>query len=51
MKKMSSRITIMLDEELLKKLRIKQAKMLKTQNESISLSRVINDCLRDVLKK
>ncbi len=48
---MSSRITIMLDEELLKKLRIKQAKMLKTQNKSISLSRVINDCLRDAMKK
>ncbi len=45
------RITIMLDEELLKKLRIKQAKMLRTQNKSISLSRVINDYLRDAIKK
>jgi len=48
---MAVRISIMLDEELLKKLRIKQAKMVITQNESISLSRVINDCLRDVMKK
>ena len=48
---MAVRITIMLDEELLKKLRIIQAKMLKTQNESISLSRVINDYLRDAIKK
>jgi len=48
---MAVRITIMLDEELLKKLRIKQAKMLKTQNKSISLSRVINDYLRDAIKK
>ena len=51
MKKMSVRITIMLDEELLKKLRIKQAKMLKTQKKSISLSRVLNDYLRDAIKK
>jgi len=48
---MAVRITIMLDEELLKKLRIKQAKMLRTQNKSISLSRVINDYLRDAIKK
>ncbi len=48
---MAVRITIMLDEELLKKLRIKQAKMLKMQNKSISLSRVINDYLRDAIKK
>jgi len=48
---MAVRITIMLDEELLKKLRIIQAKMLKTQNKSISLSRVINDYLRDAIKK
>jgi len=45
------RITIMLDEKLLKKLRIKQAKMLKTQKKSISLSRLINDHLRDAIKK
>jgi len=48
---MAVRITIMLDEELLKKLRIKQAKMLKTQKGPISLSRVINDYLRVAIKK
>jgi len=48
---MRVRITIIVDEELLKKLRIKQAKMIKTHNESISLSRVINDYLRDAIKK
>ncbi len=48
---MAVRITIMLDEELLEKLRIKQAKMLKTQNKSISLSQVINDYLRVAIKK
>ena len=48
---MAIRITIMLDEELLKKLRIKQAKMLKKNNGSVSLSRVVNDYLRDAIKK
>jgi len=48
---MAIRITIMIDEDLLKKLRIKQAKMIKTQNKSISLSQVINDYLRVVIKK
>ncbi len=48
---MAVRITIMLDEELLKKLRIKQAKMLKKNNGSVSLSKVINDSLNDSLKK
>jgi len=48
---MSVRITIMLDEELLNKLRIIQAKMLKKNNGSVSLSRVINDYLRVAIKK
>jgi len=48
---MAVRITIMLDEELLKKLRIKQAKLLKKNNGSVSLSKVINDSLNDSLKK
>ena len=48
---MAVRITILLDEDLLKKLRIKQAKMLKKNNGSVSLSRIINDYLRDAIKK
>jgi len=41
----------MLDDNLLKKLRNKQAKLLKTSNGSISLSKVINDYLEGSLKK
>ena len=45
------RITIMLDEQILKKLRIKQANLLKSTNGQVSLSKVINDYLYDSLKK
>ena len=48
---MLRRITIILDDDLLKKLRNKQAKLLKTSNGSVSLSRVINDYLKYSLKK
>ena len=49
--KMLRRITIMLDDDLLKKLRNKQAKLIKKSLKSISFSRVINDSLNDSLKK
>ncbi len=49
--KMLRMVTIMLDDGLLKKLRNKQAKLLKTAKSSVSLSKVINDTLRDSLKK
>ncbi len=48
---MLRRITIMIDDAILKKLRNKQAKLLKKNNGSVSLSRVINDSLNDSLKK
>ena len=48
---MLRRITIMIDDKILKKLRIKQAKLLKIENGSVSLSRVINDSLNESLKK
>jgi len=48
---MLRRITIMIDDKILKKLRIKQAKLLKRESGSVSLSRVINDSLNDSLKK
>jgi len=48
---MLRRITIMLDDDLLKKIRNKQAKLIKKNQGSVSLSRVINDYLRDSLKK
>jgi len=40
-----------LDDDLLKKLRNKQAKLIKKSKGSVSLSRVINDYLSDSLKK
>jgi len=48
---MLRRITIMLEDDLLKKLRIKQAKLIKKNQGSVSLSKVINDSLNDALKK
>ena len=48
---MIRRVTIMLDDDLLKKLRNKQAKLIKKSLKSISFSRVINDSLNDSLKK
>ena len=43
------RITIMLDEELLKKLREIQVKRIRKSSKSISLSSVLNDTLRKEL--
>ena len=40
------RVTITIDEDLLKKLRIQQAKMLKKNNHYVSLSGVINQYLK-----
>lgn len=48
---MVQRVTIMLDEDIEKILRLKQAKLIKKLNQSISFSRVINDALREGLKK
>jgi hypothetical protein len=47
---MSKRITIMLDDDLDKKLRIVQSKMITKSNESVSFSRIINEELRNGLK-
>ena len=46
---MSKRITILLDDDLAKKLRLLQSKRLKESNKSISFSRVLNDTLRKSL--
>ncbi len=43
---MSKRITIVLDDDLLKKLREKQAKLLLKSEKSVSFSRVVNETLR-----
>lgn len=46
---MSQRITIVLNDELVKKLREKQAKEIKNKSKSVSFSKVINDVLRKAL--
>jgi len=46
---MSKRVTIMLHDELVKKVRNKQAKLVKTEKGYVSLSRVINDVIREGL--
>ncbi len=45
------RISIMLDENLEKKLRVLQAKLIFKSKKSVSFSRVINEVLDDALKK
>ena len=40
----------MMDEDNMKKLRIKQANMLKSSQGSVSFSRIVNDVLRKNLK-
>jgi len=47
---MSKRVTIMIDEDLDKKLRIRQAKRIQQEQSSYSYSRAVNDTLRKVLK-
>lgn len=46
---MSRRVTVMLDEEVIKKLRAKQASMIKKSSNSVSLSKVITDVLDQAL--
>lgn len=47
---MYKRITIMLEDDIDKKLRAKQAEMIKKSSSSISFSMVINETLRKNLK-
>jgi len=47
---MSKRVTIMIDEDLDKKLRIRQAKLIQQEQSSYSYSRVLNETLRKSLK-
>ena len=48
---MAERITIMLDEDLVKRIREKQAKMIRESTKSVSFSKVINEVLQQGLKK
>jgi len=45
------RITIMIDSELLVKLRIIQSKLIRKTNSSISLSKVIDELLTKAIKR
>ncbi len=47
---MSKRVTIMIDEDLDKKLRLRQAKIIQQEQASCSYSRVVNNILRKVLR-
>jgi len=48
---MSRRVTIMIDDDLNKKIRSLQAKMILKGNESVSYSHVVNLLLQDAMKK
>ena len=48
---MSRRITIMIDDENFKKLRILQSKLLKQTDSSVSFSKVLNETISNCLKK
>ena len=47
---MAKRVTVVLDEDNIKKLRVIQAKQIRESNKSISFSRVINDVLHKHFK-
>lgn len=49
-KGLAKRITIMLDEDLLKKLHEIQAKQIRQSTKSVSFSRVLNEAVRKSLK-
>ncbi|MFB5647155.1 MAG: hypothetical protein ACE5RO_03305 [Candidatus Nitrosomaritimum yanchengensis] len=48
---MAKRVTIMIDDDLDKKLRMIQSKLILDTNETVSYSQVINDTLRKATKK
>jgi len=50
MVQMKKRVTIMIDEDLDKKLRLCQAKIIQKEQSSCSYSRVLDETLRKVLK-
>ncbi len=47
---MSIRVTIMIDEDLDKKLRLRQAKRIQKEQASCSFSKMLNETLRKSLK-
>ena len=47
---MSKRVTIMIDDDLDKKVRIKQADLIRKYQKSTSFSSVVNDIIRGKIK-
>ena len=47
---MAKRVTVMIDDDLAKKLREKQAKQIKESTKSVSFSKVLNEYVRKGLK-
>ena len=45
------RITIILDDDTLKKLRKRQAKLLMKTSQTVTLTKVIKECLNECLEK
>jgi hypothetical protein len=48
---MPKRITVMIDEDINKKIRLLQAKMIQNENRSVSFSHVLNLVLQNAMKK
>ncbi|KFM20171.1 MULTISPECIES: hypothetical protein [Nitrosopumilus] len=47
---MAKRVTIMIDDDIDKKLRLRQAKLIQQEQTSYSYSKVLNETIRKVLK-
>ena len=47
---MSKRITIVLQDDLIKKLRSRQSKLIQNSSASVSFSGVVNDLLKECMK-
>jgi hypothetical protein len=47
---MGKRVTVVLDDDLIKKLHEKQAKLIKESIESVSFSKIVNETLRKSVK-
>jgi len=47
---MARRITIVLDDDIVKKLREKQAKLIRETSEAVSFSKIVNNAIRKSIK-
>ena len=47
---MTKRVTIIISDDLDKKLRMLQAKRIQAENRSVSYSQILNECIRKGLK-